>query len=518
MVLRPSVPVVTTLAPPAPSPAPPAVLPPPVGGRLWDPGVDPEERPVSDRQDRHTERLSPLDASFLSLETPSTPMHSGSVAVLQPPDGGFDHARLVELINQRIALVPRFRQKVRWVPGRLANPVWVDDEDFDISYHVRRSALPRPGTDAQLSELVGRLQGRLLDRGRPLWEIYLVEGLAGGRVAVITKTHHAMVDGVSAVDIGTVLLDLSPTPREVPLDEWRPDHAPSATALVVGAVTDLVKRPTQAVETVRSAVLDVRTTTDRVVGTATDVLSSVRTLARQAPDTPLNVTIGQQRRFAMTATDLDDYRRVRKSHGGTVNDVVLATVAGALRTWLLTRGEPVTPHTTVRAMVPLSVREEGRSGAGRVPERVQPYYVDLPVGEGNAVVRLHQVSFAMRGHSESGRSVGAEALVQLAGFAPPTIHSLGARVASSLTRRPFNVVVTNVPGPQFPLYAAGARMLQMYPVVPLQKGQALAIGITSYDGGVYYGLNADRDAMPDIDVLAACLEESLAEMVVGVQP
>ena len=199
-----------------------------------------------------------------------------------------------------------------------------------------------------------------------------------------------------------------------------------------------------------------------------------------------------------------------KTHGGTVNDVVLATVAGALRSWLLTRGEAVTPTSVIRAMVPVSVRTEGK---GEMGNRVSSYFVDLPVGEGNPVMRLRQVSFAMRGHKESGQAVGADALVQLTGFAPPTIHSLGARAASTMTKRLFNLVVTNVPGPQFPLYAAGAKMLQMYPVVPLAKGQAVSIGLTSYDGGVYYGLNADRDAMPDIDVLAACIEDSLAELV-----
>ncbi len=461
-----------------------------------------------------TDRLSPLDVSFLYMETPTTAMHVGGVAVFQPPEGGLDHARLVELISQRIALVPRYRQKVRWVPGRLANPVWVDDEAFDVSYHVRRSALPKPGTDAQLRDLVGRLQSRQLDRSRPLWEIYLVEGLAGGRVAMVTKTHHAMVDGVSAVDIGTVMLDLTPTPREVPADDWRPVPGPGAAALVAGAALDLVKRPTHSVEAARTAALDARRTAERVVGVAGGVLASVRTIARPAPGSPLNVTIGEQRRFGMAATSLDDHRRVRKAHGGTVNDVVLATVAGALRTWLLTRGEPVRPQTTVRAMVPVSVREQGATGT--VGNRVSSYFVDLPVGEPGAVARLQQVGGAMRGHKESGQSVGAQALVQLSGFAPPTIHSLGARAASSFTRRMFNLVVTNVPGPQFPLYAAGARMLSMYPVVPLAKGQAVSVGVTSYDGGVFYGLNADRDAMADVDVLAACLEESLAELVATV--
>ena len=460
------------------------------------------------------DRLNSLDVSFLYLETPTTAMHVGSVTTYAPPEAGFDYDRLVELTNQRIALVPRYRQKIKDVPGRLVGPVWVDDEDFDITYHVRRSALPRPGTDAQLRELVGRLMSRQLDRSRPLWEIYLVEGLEGDRVAVVTKTHHAMVDGVAAVDIGTVMLDLTPVPRELPPDDWKPEKAPGTVSLLAGAVGDLFTRPTQAVELVRASVGDAQATAERVLGFAGGLLDSVRTISRPAPSTPLNAVIGEQRRFGMAATRLEDYKRVRTAHGGTVNDVVLATVTGALRTWLLTRGEAVTPTTVVRAMVPLSVRNANDAATGN---HVSSYFVDLPVGEGNGVMRLHQVSYAMRGHKESGQSVGADALVQLSGFAPPTIHSLGARVASSFTSRLFNLVVTNVPGPQFPLYAAGARMLEMYPVVPLAKGQAVAIGLTSYDGGVYYGLNADRDAMPDIDVLAQCIEESLAELVATVE-
>ena len=453
-----------------------------------------------------TERLSPLDVSFLSMETRATPMHVGGVAIFTPPAEGFDYDALVSLIGQRIGLVPRFRQKVKGVPGHLANPVWVDDPDFDVTYHVRRSALPRPGTMAQLQELVGRLQSRVLDRSRPLWEIYFVEGLQDGGVALVTKTHHAMVDGISAIDIGTVILDLEPISREVPEDDWQPRKEPGSVGLLAGALTDMVARPSVALDTARMAVSDVRATTGKVASVAGSVLAQARLMARQAPATPFNVAIGEQRRFAMVATDLDDYKRVRKVHGGTINDVVLATVSGALRTWLLTRGEKVTPTTVVRAMVPVSVSSE-------VGSRVTSYFVDLPVGEGSAVMRLHQVTFAMRGHKESGTSVAADALVQLSGFAPPTIHALGARTASVMTRRLFNLVVTNVPGPQFPLYAAGAQMRAMYPVVPLAKNQAVSIGVTSYDGGVYYGLNADRDAMADIDVLASCVDEALAELV-----
>jgi diacylglycerol O-acyltransferase len=457
------------------------------------------------------DRLSALDVSFLYLEGPTTPMHVGGLAVFEVPKDGFDYNKFAALLDQRISLVPRYRQRIKSVPGHLASPVWIDDTEFDISYHLRRSALPRPGSDEQLKELVARVQSRPLDRNRPLWEMYLVEGLSDGRFALITKTHHAMVDGISAIDIGQVILDVSPVPREIPEDLWMPRPEPGAATLVLDAVTELVRRPTAVVDTVRIGVNDARNAVAKVNRAVGGLLSAARVAARPAPTSALNATIGSQRRFAVARTNLDDYKTVRKQSGGTVNDVVLATVAGAIRGWLLSRGEPVTPATVVRAMVPVSVRSDSESG--QWGNRVSSYLVDLPVGEPNPVVRLSQVSYAMKAHKESGQSVGAEALVALSGFAPPTLHAMGARAASSFTRRLFNVIVTNVPGPQFPLYASGAKMLEMFPVVPLSGGQAVAIGLTSYDGGVYYGLNADRDAMYDADVLAALIEESLAELV-----
>jgi WS/DGAT/MGAT family acyltransferase len=456
------------------------------------------------------DRLSPLDVSFLYLESDTTPMHVGGVCILEPPPDGFDYDRLVRVITERIATVPRFRQKVKWVPGHLGNPVWVDDTEFDVTYHVRRSALPKPGTEEQLKELTARVQSRRLDRARPLWEIYLVEGLADGRIAIITKTHHAMVDGVSAVDIGAVILDLTREPRETDVEPWVAEPEPSGLSLVADAVTSYVRKPAELVNTARNGVADVRRVARRAGEVATGFAAALKVTARSAPDSPLNAEIGSQRRFAVARTELDDYKRVRKEHGGTVNDVVLATVAGALRTWLLTRGESVNGKT-VRAMVPVSVRTEDQHGA--LGNRVSSYFVDLPVGEPSPVLRLTQVSYAMSGHKDSGQSVGAEVLVAVSGFVAPTLHALGARVANSFTRRLFNVVVTNVPGPQIPLYAAGAEMLEVFPVVPLAKGQAVSIGLTSYNGGVYYGLNADRDAMPDADVLAQCIEEALAELV-----
>jgi diacylglycerol O-acyltransferase len=459
---------------------------------------------------RVPDRLSALDVSFLYLEEATTPMHVGGVSIFEVPEGGFDYDRLVALIKKRIAFVPRYRQRIRWVPGHIASPVWVDDEHFDVTFHVRRSALPRPGTDAQLRELVARIMSRPLDRKRPLWEMYLVEGLERGRFAVLSKTHHAMVDGISAIDIGQVILDVTPEPRATGPDTWRPAPEPTGLELVAGAVGDLVKRPSAALDTVRNGVGDLQHALGQLAGAAGGVLAMVRTVAKTAPSGPLNVEIGEQRRYATADTRLEDYKRIRKAHGGTINDVVLAVVSGALREWLMTRGEAVGVGAMVRAMVPVSVRTEALAGASG--NRVSSYLVDLPVGEPSPVMRLHQVSYAMAGHKETGQAVGADALIGVAGFAPPTLHALGARVGSSLSRRLFNLVVTNVPGPQFPLYAGGAELLTTYPVVPLAKGQAVSVGLTSYNGGVYFGLNADRDAMADVDVLAQCLVDSLAEL------
>jgi WS/DGAT/MGAT family acyltransferase len=271
------------------------------------------------------------------------------------------------------------------------------------------------------------------------------------------------------------------------------------------------------VDNVRAAAGDAVATVGKLAGAAAQLLSMARTASRgTAPETPLNVPISTQRRFAIARTQLEDYRKIRSAHGCTVNDVVLSVVAGALRTWLLSRGEPVTSSSSMRAMVPMSVRGQAdvpsSTTTGSLGNRVSSFLVDLPVGEPSPVVRLHQVAHAMRENTASAQSVGADTLVRIGGFAPPTLHALGARAASGFSKRIFNLVVTNVPGPQFPLYAAGARMLELFPVVPLARGQALSIGLTSYDGGVYYGLNGDRDAMPDVNVLAGMVHESLDEL------
>ncbi|WP_111768304.1 WS/DGAT/MGAT family O-acyltransferase [Nakamurella deserti] len=452
-----------------------------------------------------TDRLSPADAGFLYTEDATTPMHVGGVVILQPT-GPFDYTAIVELVEARLSLVPRYRQKVRFVPGRFARPVWVDDEDFDLMYHVRRSALAKPGSDAQLADLVGRLISRPLDRSRPLWELYVVEGLSDGRVALINKTHHAMVDRMGAVDVAAAILDLTPQPRPVTERPWLPTPAPSDIDLVVDAVVDISTRPAEVVDAVRLAALDVRATVDGVGRTLAGMWHVARRAVRPAPRSMLNVPVSGARRFAGVSVDLRRLKTIQDTHGGTINDIILTLIAGALRSFLVSRGEPVLPGTTLRALVPVSVRTAADTAAP-----VESYLIDLPVSEPNPVIRLHQVSFAMAGHTESGQSVAADSLMELGRFAPSTLHILGARVGSQLGRRLYNLLVTNVPGPQVPLYAAGIPVDAMYPVAPLSQGQTLAVSVTSYNGRVFFGLTADRDAMPDLDDFGPLLQEAVDE-------
>ena len=457
------------------------------------------------------DRLSSLDLTFLAAESAETPMHVGTVDIFEPPgEEGFDYESLVALIRDRIAFVPRYRQRVQQVPGRFAGPVWVDDEEFDITFHVRRSALPRPGTHEQLLELVSRIMSRRLDRDRPLWEMYLVEGLEGGRFAVVAKSHQALVDGSGTVDIGQVVLDATAHPRETPPDSWQPQQPPSALELLAGVFADAMRSPTAVLELARAemAALTGSTSVREVVD---DMVGSL-VAQRRVQESALRVKTTGQRRFLTLDTPLEDYRTVRAMHGGTVNDVVLAVVTGALRAWMMTRGESVSATRGVRAVVPLSVRDaEGE--ASSLGTQVIASVVNLPLGENSPVMRLHQISYQTKVHKDTGRAVGARALVDIAGFAPTTLHALAARVASSTVRAGDDVVISNVPGPQFPLYAAGARMTASYPVVPLSHGQGLSVGVTSYDGQVSFGLNADRTAMPDLSVFSQCLLDALDELV-----
>jgi diacylglycerol O-acyltransferase / wax synthase len=462
-----------------------------------------------------TERLRIDDMALLADESASTPMHNATLEIFEPGDG-FDHDRLLALVADRIAFVPRYRQRILWVPGRLANPVWVDDEDFDLTYHVRRSALPRPGSMEQLRDLTARIVARRLDRHRPLWEMYLIEGLKRDRFAILSKSHQVLVDGVSTIDLGQVILDVTPDPRDTVHVDWRPRRSPSPASLVVGAVRDAVRDPHVVATTVAENAGTVVRAAGRVGGRVTD-LAGALTGRRSAPESPVSARLSEQRRFVTVKTSLEDYRKVRRFHGGTVNDVILATVTGAMRSWLMTRAESVPGSRTLRALVPMGVIDSELEPTS-LGSQVAGHLLNLPIGEASPVVRLHQVSYALKAHKETGRAVAADRLAGVAGFAPTTFHALGSRVATAHGRRGFHLVVTNVPGPQFPLYAAGAQMTESYPVQPLLPGHALSIGVTSYDGGVYVGLTGDRDAVPDLDVLGQCMTEALEELVDSASP
>lgn len=463
-------------------------------------------------------RLGALDAAFLYVEEPTLPMHVGSVMVFEPPAEGFDYDRFVAVVGDRVAGHSRYRQRIREVPGRLDKPVWVDDQHFDLTYHVRRSALPAPGSRGDLEEFVARIMARPLDRDRPLWEAYFVEGLAGGRFAVVTKAHQAMLDGIHAVDLAQLLVD----PDAVPVVDSSTTvrKEPSDLRLVTDALLGSFFNPARVVATLGGGLRDVSASGRRVADSAGKVVSTLAKVGtRPAPDSPLNAPVGAARRYVMLETDLDDYRKIR-SHltrgkyvdDVTINDVILATVTGALRAWMQTRGLPVTSTSTVRVMVPVSIVDG--SGDPLTDAAMTACFIDLPIGENNPSMRLHQIAFAMRQQIESASAegMGATSLASIGGFAPPTLHTLGARLGSAMTRRLFNLVITNVPGPQQELHVEGCRLCETYPVMPLGRGQGLAIGLTSYDGKVYFGLNGDRDSMADLDLLAQSIEDALGEL------
>ncbi|HET9650415.1 MAG TPA: wax ester/triacylglycerol synthase family O-acyltransferase [Microlunatus sp.] len=468
------------------------------------------------------QRLSPLEVSMLALDTTHTPGHVGTIDIFEPGPDGFDYERLIALVRQRIEFVPRYRQRVRDVPGRLASPVWVDDENFDLTFHVRQSALPRPGTLAQLREFVGRVLARRLDRSRPLWEMYLVEGLEDDRFALVAKSHLCLVDGIDTVDIGQVLLDTDPQTSATTTraeSTWRPLAEPSAAELVAGALLESAKDPIRAVQNTRGALMGVLGIAIAVgdavggLGAALGALAADALRGTRAPSgSPLSGMLSEQRRVATLQLSLADLKAIRSEHNHTINDVVLAVIAGGLRSWLLTRGEALSAGATVTALVPMSVTEE-EGVPTSLGSSVAPHLQALPIGEPNALMRLHQVAFGTQAHRESGRAVGARSISDIAGFAPTTLHALGVRVAAEVVRKQHDLVVTNVPGPQLPMYAAGSRLISSFPVLPLTAGHLLAVGVTSYDGEVYLGINADRDAVGDLDVLVQCLDDALEELL-----
>lgn len=468
-----------------------------------------------------TDRMTPVDVSYLYLEEASTVMNVGSLLLFQPPDTGLDFAGLRRLVDARIATVPRFRQRLAAVPGRLANPVWVDDTGFDLDYHLRRAGLPSPGGDHELDELVARIMSRRLDRNRPLWEAYLIDGLQDGTVALLTKCHQALVDGVRTVELSQVLVDDDPDAGPGQGGRWRPRREPTPVELVGGALVESLRRPTAVVDTLRAGVVDLQHNADRVGAALNGLLHA----GASTSASPLNVELGQARRYARLSLPLDTARAIRDFYqaGGrigphqavpsiSVTDVILAVLAGGLREWLWSRGDAPRRSTQLRALVPMSIRDDAtrpRTG-GRVG--LEAVLVDLPVGEPSPAMRLRSISYQTRVHRQSGRAVPARAIVELGEFAPATIHSLGVRFAGSLSRRVFNLVVTNVPGPQHPVYVAGQPLVAGFPVIPLVQGQGLSVGVTSYQGRLNVGFYADRDALHDLDVLVDCVHQALEEL------
>ena len=451
-----------------------------------------------------TERVSALDASLLYLDHPTTPMHVGSVLIFTPPDTGFEHADLIALIRQRIAFAPRYRQRVKAVPLGLARPVWIDDVDFDITYHVRRSALPKPGTMAQLNELVGRLMSRPLDRRRPLWEMYLIEGLDDGRFALVTKTHQALVDGLASIDLVQVIMDASPDAQMTTSDRWQPRPEPSSVELMASAVTESIVHPSVAMDAAKASVHQIAGVAGSITGKAAELASSALSIAKPTASTPLNVAVGEHRRVATGYFSFDEFRDLHRMLGTTVNDVMLTVLTGALRSWLMGRGVGVTGRSQLRAAVPFSTSDSGSP--------VSVFLIDLPIGEPDPLVRLRQLAFETARLKDMAQLIGAESIISVAGLAPPTLHALGARLASNMSSRVFNLAVTNVPGPQRPYFLGGSRLIASYPIMPLTRNQALSIGITSYDGGVFVAANADHDALPDVDDLIDELRAALVEL------
>jgi diacylglycerol O-acyltransferase / wax synthase len=456
------------------------------------------------------DRLSGLDASFLHLEDASAHMHVASVMLFEGDPPPYDE--LLDGIERRLHLVPRYRQRLAHVPLAQGRPKWVDDPHLNLRYHVRATALPAPGTEEELQALAGRVFSQQLDRDKPLWETWLVDGLEGGRFALLAKTHHALVDGISGIDIVSVLFDVSPEPAAPadPGNRWLPRPLPSRAQLLGEALLERATVPAEVARSVRAVFRAPR----RVLEGARDAAVGVGAMAwaglNPAPPTPYNADIGPHRRFTWVRADLAQLKAIKNELGGTVNDVVLATVAGALGRHLRRRGQQ-TDGLELKAMVPVSVRSENEQGA--LGNRVAAMMAPLPVWCQEPVARLDIVRERLKDLKAGGQAVGAQVLTELSGFAPPTIMGQASRLMSR--QRFFNLVVTNVPGPQFPLYLMGREMIETFPMVPLAKNQALGIALLSYNGHINFGLVGDFDLLWDLDELAVDLRESLVELAMA---
>jgi diacylglycerol O-acyltransferase / wax synthase len=455
---------------------------------------------------QHMDRLSSVDVSFLTNESASSHMHVGGILIFEGPPPSYDD--LLDHVRGRLHLVPRFRQKLAHPPVQTGRPFWVDDSNFNLEYHVRHSALPAPGSEEQLRNMAARVFSQQLDRTKPLWELWLVQGLTRKRFALITKTHHALVDGVSGVDIATVLFDTKPVPEPAePDQDWVPDREPSSATLAAKGLEGLLATPVRLARRLEQAVQHPQATARQVAEAVEGVGEIGWAFANPAPKVPLNADIGSHRRFTWVRSDLRQMKRIKNELGGTVNDVVLAVVAGAVRDWLHARGIR-SEGLELRAQVPVSIRAEGERG--QLGNRLAVMRAPLPVYIADPVRRLQTVTRAMRGLKQSKQALGAEVITRFNDFAPPTLLAQAARI--NFSTRLFNLVVTNVPGPQMPLYVLGRELEDIFPVGFLPPHQALFVAIMSYNGGVNFGLLADYDSMDDLELIARGIERSIAEL------
>jgi len=460
----------------------------------------------------HYERLSALDASFLGLEDSDCHMHVGAVSIFDAgpvltAEGGLDIARIRSAILSRLHLVPRFRQRLAYVPYEQI-PIWVDDTRFRLAYHVRHTALPRPGDERDLKRLVGRIMSAPLDRKRPLWEMWFVEGLDGGqRFAIISKTHHCMIDGIAGADLMSLLMEPLPN-SEIPEPEpWRAFPVPSRARLLVDEAVRRLGQPVEAIAGLAHAIQRPGQALASLGEAVSAIGSTFAPALRPASPTPLNEAIGPHRRFDWTAMPVADLKAVKNAFGGTLNDVVLATVAGALRRFFIKRNlDP--DELRIRSLVPVSVRANGERG--QMGNRVAEMIAELPVHVADPLDRLRIVSETMSDLKKGKRALGAEIMTQIAEWTVPNLLVQAVRLTGRV--RPYNLIVTNVPGPQIPLYFLGAPMRTAYPVVPLFHDLCLVIGLFSYNGGLFWGLNADWERVPDLHDIVVLLEESFAEL------
>ena len=463
--------------------------------------------------DFHYEPLSYLDSSFLALETKNSHMHVTAVAIfdaspLKADDGGIDIARIKSHIASKLQYIPRYRQRLEYVPYD-RRPVWVDDQHFDFDYHVRHTSLPRPGSDDQLRELAGRIVSTKLDRAKPLWELWVVEGVSADRWAIIAKIHHCMIDGLSGVDLTTILLNVIPDGEIEPAPEWTPRLAPTPTQLAVAEAARFTRRMVDVLTNVGEMVKDGKIVTDRAVDKTSAALSSLKSgRLSSSAKTPLNPDIGPNRRFTWTEMELSGVKAVKDSLGGSVNDVVLAVAAGAVRTFLLEQRNYDPSGVEFRAMNPVSTRDGQQ---GQMGNQVAMWLVELPIGEPDPLTRYQAVMAVTANLKETNQALGAATIVDLSAGTPITLLSLASRFAGPRIR-PFNMTVTNIPGPQFPMYLLESQMIANYPMVPLWAQHGIGIALFSYNGRLLWGVQADYDTLPDSNAFVEAIQRSFEEL------